>query len=186
MNYSARDRLINTGMYNVYYLLVLLLITLIGGIYVTNLLPAYEPSTLAQPHALVFVEYLTFFVGGLITFASFVFKDRILGLKIQLGGLITQTVGLVAAVATAIAFAGVGVALFLVIWGTLFSVMHISRIFLLRRDIRNAPLKREIGEKVKAPDNGRRSDRVLETLVILQSRIDELESINTLLRGRKQ
>lgn len=178
-----RDYLINTGTGNPYFLLIVGLVTAIGGIFVFQILPAYDPSTLAQPFWLVWAEYLGLLLGGLGVFASLAPQDRIKGLKVQFWALLVQTVAIYLALATAmlfslIAYGGLKAALFIMLWGITFSLMHTSQLFKLRRERGNAPQKREIGERLETviESTGGGSDLMLQALLAMQRKNDELES----------
>lgn len=177
-----RDYLINMGGSNIYFLLVVALVSLIGAIFVLNLQPAYDPSTLAQPYSLVFWEYMGMFLGGVGVFVSFVFRDRILGLRIQSWALLIQTVAIYctlfsAMVASLIVFGGLQGALFIMLWGITFSSMHTYQLFWQRRERKNAPLKRELGEKVEyiIETSGATNDLMLQALLAVQKKNEELE-----------
>ena len=178
-----RDFLINTGTGNPYFLLIVGLISSIGGIFVFQVLPAYDPSTLAQPYWLVFVEYLGFLLGGLGVFVSLVYRDRIKGLRFQFWSLMMQTVALYCAlvsamIASLIVYGGLKAALFIMLWGTAFCLMHTYQLFWLRRERGNAPIKRELGDKMKSivETTGAGSDLMLQALLAMQKKNDQLEA----------
>jgi hypothetical protein len=177
-----RDFLINTGTGNPYFLLIVGLVAAIGAIFTFHALPAYDPSTLAQPYMLVFVEYTGLFVGGLGVFLSLVFDDRILGLKFQFWSLLVQTISVYAAlisamVASLIVYGSLQNALFVMIWAIGFGLMHTVQLYQIKRERSNAPLKRELGEKVEPviETSGARVDLMLQALLAVQKKNEELE-----------
>lgn len=169
---QARDKLINTGAENIYFLLVLLLMTLVGLLYVSGLFPAYDPSILAMPKWLVFVEYLGLAIGGLIAFESFVFVDKLKVLRTQLLGLAIQTISTAAVVISSIAF-GHFQAVFIAMFGILVFVMHFFRLRWLLRELNGVPIKRAVAGLIDEPLP--KGDATLQALVFLQSRVRELE-----------
>lgn len=176
---TDRDRLINTGVGNVYFLLILLLFTIIGLLFVTNTLPAYDPSILAMPHWLAYLEYLLVAVSGLATFTSFILRDKIKALGVQFYALVFHTVSIYATALSALIYGGFQ-SIFILTFGITVGAMHTFRLFYLRRELINAPAKRRIGEEVHLPtpqDNipESKGDLVLQTLLLLQSRNEDLE-----------
>lgn len=173
---NARDRLINTGWDRIHYLFIALLMTLIGGLYVLGLQPAYDPSILRMPPMLVYVEYMGLFLGGMTIFASFLWRhDKMKTLHVQFWGLVVQTVA-TASVAISVLF--VGASPFILIFGTIVVFAHSFQLYAIRRELKNAPVKRTIAEKVDVPKtNETQGDLMVQTLVFLQSRVDRQEQI---------
>lgn len=169
---ADRDRLINTGVGNIYFLFITLLVTLTGLLYVLSILPAYDPAVLAQPRALTFLEYLGLSVGGLMIFGSFLFRDKIRGLKTQFAGLAIQTGSALVLAITVIMYGGLS-SLFIVIFAFLVSFMHIANMKSLKREISNAPLKRALAEKIDEPLA--KGDQNMQLLVFLEKRCGTLE-----------
>lgn len=176
----SKDYLINVGIQNWYFLGIVGLISLVGVFYTFNWLPAYDPSTLAQPKIIVLVEYVGFWVGGLGVGISLLVArwTRIVALKIQYVGLLIHTVAIMSAVFTANLYGGPHDALFITAWGATFTIMHINQLFYVRRERNNAPAKRAIGERT-APiieQYGAGNDLILQTLRGQQHKIDELQA----------
>jgi hypothetical protein len=177
-----KDYLINNGANNLYFLVVVALVSLIGAIFVFHILPAYDPSTLAQPYPLVFWEYFGLFLGGVGVFVSFFFRDRILGLKVQFWALLIQTIAIYAAlisamVASLVFFGGLQASLFIMLWGITFGFIHTTQLFQIKRERHNAPAKRELGEKLEPviETSGARADLMLQALLTIQKKNEELE-----------
>ena len=175
------DRLISTGWDRIHYLFIALLMTLIGGLYVLGGQPAYDPSILAMPDALVFVEYLGLFIGGVVLFGSFVFRDKLWTLNVQFWGLAIQTAATVSVLVSVLFF---GASPFIVIFGAVVAIAHGFQLKSIDREIKNAPAKRSIAESVEVPgDNNTSGDLTVQTMLFLQSRVEKQAAIIKELRA---
>lgn len=169
----VNDRLIDVGIENAYFIGIVGLFTLTGGLFTFQLLPAYDPSSLAQPFWVVWVEYaFGLFLGGLLAVLSLFRSDRLKGLRQQQTGLYLQGGSALISLLTAV-YWGHEKALFIVVWGAALATMHGFRLFFLRREIRNVPIKRRVAAAVPVAGAG---DLTVSALEFLQHRVTTLES----------
>ena len=142
MTPPLEQKLINTYLGSPYYVVIVLLVTLSGFLYVFGLLPAYDPSILAAPKSVIFISYLSGFVGGLITIFGWVlaiFYDKITSLLVQMLGLFLQAIS--AAVVAIVILPEGASASYLGPLMVLIVTSHLVQIFLMYREFRLAPEK---------------------------------------------
>lgn len=175
------QRLINTGAGNPYLHAVLIIVTVAGLLYVTGILPAYDPAVLAAPDQVIFLIYMQLAIAGLIVYVGMLIglADRINSLNVQLLGILGQSLGAGMLAVVVVGYGGWRNAAFLFVFSVVVCLMHLLHARRLLHEIGNASLKVALAKaNLGATELGGKQfhgDLVLQTLQFLHLRNVQLQ-----------